>query len=73
MKVCELPAVEQVAAVIHHGSFTTLKQAYQALFQWIEANGYQMSGPIRELNLVYERGGDQSKFVTEIQVPVEKQ
>jgi DNA-binding transcriptional MerR regulator len=70
--VSELPGVETMAAVIHHGSFSTLKQAYHALFQWIEANGYQISGPIRELNLAYERGGDQSKFVTEIQVPVEK-
>ena len=70
--VSELPGVETMASVIHHGSFSTLKQAYHALFQWIEANGYQISGPIRELNLAYERGGDQSKFVTEIQVPVEK-
>lgn len=72
-KVSELPGVETMASVIHHGSFSTLKQAYHALFQWIEATGYQISGPIRELNLAYERGGDQSKFVTEIQVPVEKQ
>lgn len=70
--VSELPAVETMASVIHHGSFSTLAQAYHALFQWIEANGYQVSGPIRELNLAYERGGDQSKFVTEIQVPVEQ-
>lgn len=70
--VSELPGVETMAAVIHHGGFSTLAEAYHALFQWIDANGYQISGPIRELNLVYERGGDQSKFVTEIQVPVEK-
>lgn len=70
--VSELPGVETMASVIHHGSFSTLKEAYHALFQWIEANGYQISGPIRELNLAYERGGDQSKFVTEIQVPVAK-
>lgn len=70
--VIELPGVEMMASVIHHGSFSTLAQAYQALFLWIEANGYQISGPIRELNLAYERRGDQSKFVTEIQVPVEK-
>ncbi len=72
VKVEELPAVETMASVIHHGSFSTLNEAYSAIFTWIEANGYRVSGPNRELNLEYERGGDQSKFVTEIQFPVEK-
>lgn len=72
VKVVTLPAVETMASLIHHGSFSTLSQAYEALFKWIEANGYHASGPNRELNLEYERGGDQSKFVTELQVPVEK-
>jgi len=72
VKVGELPAVEAMASVIHHGSFSTLNQAYNAILKWIEINGYHISGPSRELNLEYERGGDQSKFVTEVQFPVEK-
>jgi DNA-binding transcriptional MerR regulator len=72
VKVDELPAVETMASVIHHGSFSTLNLAYNAIFKWVETNGYHISGPNRELNLEYERGGDQSKFVTEIQFPVEK-
>ncbi len=72
VKVGKLPAVETMASVIHHGSFSTLNQAYNAILKWIETNGYHISGPTRELNLEYERGGDQSKFVTEIQFPVEK-
>ncbi|HEX6482802.1 MAG TPA: MerR family transcriptional regulator [Ktedonobacteraceae bacterium] len=72
VKVDSLPAVETMASVIHHGSFSTLNQAYNAILKWIEANGYHISGPNRELNLEYERGGDQSKFVTEVQFPVEK-
>ena len=72
VKVVTLPAVETMATVIHHGSFSTMDQAYKAIFKWIEANGYHVSGPNRELNLEYERGGDQSKFVTELQFPVEK-
>jgi len=71
VKVSELPAVETMASAIHHGSFSTMNQAYNAILKWIEANGYHISGPTRELNLEYERGGDQSKFVTEIQFPVE--
>ena len=73
VRVRELPAVETMASVIHHGPFSTLSQAYSAILTWIEANGYRVSGPNRELNLEYERGGDQSKYVTEIQFPVEKQ
>lgn len=72
VKVIELPAVETMATVIHHGSFSTLNQAYNAMLKWVETNGYSISGTNRELNLEYERGGDQAKFVTEIQFPVEK-
>src|SRR5258708_5335437 len=72
VQVVELPAVETMASVIHHGSFSTLNQAYNAILNWIETNGYHISGPNRELNLEYEPGGDESKFVTEVQFPVEK-
>jgi effector-binding domain-containing protein len=73
VKVVELPAVEAMASVIHHGRFSTMHQAYNAILPWIEANGYHISGPNRELNLEFEPGGDESTFVTEIQFPVEKQ
>ena len=66
----ELPAVETMASVIHHGSFSTMKQAYDVILKWIETNGYQISGPNRELSLVYEPGGDETQFVTELQFPV---
>ena len=72
VKVVELPAVETMASVIHRGPFSTLSQAYNALLQWIDANGYRINGSNRELNLEYERGGDQSKYVTELQFPVVK-
>jgi len=72
VEVVEMPGVEMMAAVIHRGEFSCMKRAYSAVFQWVEANGYRICGPNRELNLEYERGGDQAKFVTEIQFPVEK-
>jgi DNA-binding transcriptional MerR regulator len=72
VKVETLPAVEQMASVVHRGPFATLNEAYNALFEWLGANGYRTSGPGRELNLEYQRGGDQSKYVTEVQFPVEK-
>lgn len=72
VKVVSLPAVETMASVIHHGSFSALHRAYHTILKWIEANGYHMSGPHRELALEYEPGGDESTFVTELQFPVEK-
>ena len=67
-----LPAVESMAATVHHGSFGTIGGAYAALLEWIEANGYRVTGPNREL---YLRGGseqDNPDYVTEIQFPIEK-
>ena len=70
--VYELPAVETMACVIHQGSFSSLGQAYNKLLEWVEQNSYQIVGSTRELYLQYERGGDPSQYVTEIQIPVEK-
>jgi effector-binding domain-containing protein len=72
VQVYELPAVEQMACVVHHGPFATIGQAYQAVVSWIEANGYHITGPCREIYLRYERGGDQKNYVTEVQFPVSK-
>ena len=70
--VYELPAVEKMACLVHRGSFATLGRAYNALLGWVEKNGYQIVGSTREVYLQYERGGEQSQYVTEVQVPVEK-
>jgi DNA-binding transcriptional MerR regulator len=71
ISVEDLPGIE-AASVVHHGPFATLTQAYEAAFNWIAANGYRIAGPSREVYIQYERGGDQSKYVTELQFPVEK-
>lgn len=73
MRVHELPAAT-VAATVHHGSYETIGDAHEAVFRWIEANGYQVAGPDREINL-YNRPPirrDDPTYVTEIQYPVEK-
>lgn len=64
-----------VASVIHHGPFTTIGEAYTALTRWVEANGYRIVGPSREVNLQPPaQAGLQTdpNTVTEIQFPVEK-
>ncbi|MBU1661898.1 MAG: MerR family transcriptional regulator [Chloroflexi bacterium] len=70
----ELPGTE-VAAAIHHGPFATLSEAYEAVLKWIEANGYQINGPSREIYLQppAEMGSQTDPdTVTEVQFPVTK-
>jgi DNA-binding transcriptional MerR regulator/predicted transcriptional regulator YdeE len=73
LKVYELPAAT-VASVIHHGPFSRVSEAYEALLRWIEANGYRKAGPTRELfiHVSVPATREDPSNVTEIQVPVEK-
>lgn len=71
----EVPGHDQVASVIHRGSFQTLRQAYLALLAWVEENGYHVCGPNRDIYLETGAGitrQDDPSYVTEIQVPVKK-
>jgi DNA-binding transcriptional MerR regulator len=74
IKCYQLPAVEQAASTIHHGPFVTISQAYEALIKWIDANGYKIVGPSREIYLRFAKDGSQTDpgTVTEIQFPVAK-
>jgi len=74
VKVQELSGVEMMACTVHHGPFTTIGEAHNAIHKWIENNGYRVNGPERELYLNPAKGGSQTdpKTVTEIQYPVEK-
>jgi DNA-binding transcriptional MerR regulator len=75
VKVRELPKAE-VAYTVHHGDFSGLPRAKQALFAWIEDNGYRRAGPIREIYLHHHpdhaTNEDSPHHITEIQFPVEK-
>ncbi len=73
VKVHALPKVELVASVVHHGPFTTIGEAYQAIAKWIETNGYRCIGAVREIYLQPpQQPGSQidPATVTEIQFPV---
>jgi effector-binding domain-containing protein len=74
VQVHELPGVEMMAYVVHHGPFTTIGEAYTAIMKWIEANGYRCVGPVREVYLREAENVSQTDLntVTEIQFPVEK-
>jgi effector-binding domain-containing protein len=70
VQVYELPST-QVAAVVHQGNFEDFTQGHAALLEWIDANGYQIVGPYREIYIKHEKE-DLSDSTTEIQFPVEK-
>jgi DNA-binding transcriptional MerR regulator/predicted transcriptional regulator YdeE len=73
MRVHELPAAT-VAATVHHGSYATIGQAHEAILTWIEANGYRIAGPDREVYLYNATPIrlDDPSYITELQYPVEK-
>jgi DNA-binding transcriptional MerR regulator len=73
VKVRMLPGIEKMACTIHRGPFTTIGEAYNAIGKWIDASGYRICGPAREIYL-RTSGGSQvdPNTVTEIQFPVEK-
>ena len=70
VKVYELPPT-QVAAVVHQGEFEDFTQGHAALLEWIDANGYKIVGPYREIYIQHEKD-NLSNSTTEIQFPVEK-
>lgn len=72
VRVYDLPAVEQMASVVHTGPFSGVGAAYDALSRWIDANGYRIIGPAREISLAFDPQGDPAQWVTEIQFPVSK-
>ncbi|HEU5100538.1 MAG TPA: MerR family transcriptional regulator, partial [Roseiflexaceae bacterium] len=73
MRVHELPAAT-MAATVHRGSYNSIGEAHEAVLTWIEANGYRIVGPDRELNLYHSMPIrlDDPSYITEIQYPVEK-
>ena len=73
MKPRRLPAVDEMACLTHQGGYDTIGGTYGQLMSWIEAHGYHIAGPPREVYLRGpESGDDPSSYVTEIQIPVGK-
>ncbi|HEY5119604.1 MAG TPA: MerR family transcriptional regulator [Anaerolineales bacterium] len=78
VKFHTLPAVEQAACVVHHGPFTAIGEAYSFLLKWMDSNGYECVGPVREVYLREARHEGSSvsqtdpETVTEVQYPVRK-
>ncbi|MFW6312775.1 MAG: MerR family transcriptional regulator [Spirochaetota bacterium] len=63
--------VPRAACLVHRGPYSTLGESYNALFTWIEQNGYRAVGHPREsyIDGVWNRD-DPQEWRTEVQVPV---
>lgn len=73
IKMTELPAVEQMACLLHKGSYETFHKSFELLAGWLTKNGYEPAGPNREVYLVGPGQGKQPlKYLTKIQLPVVK-
>jgi len=74
IKVYDLPAVNTMLSIVHHGAYNTLNQAYQARLKWMQENAYRYCGPDREIYIKVSNPvrQDDPSYVTEIQIPVEK-
>jgi len=78
VKCHTLPEVVQAACVAHHGPFTTIGDAYGFITKWVDSNGYECIGPVREVYLrpakaEGDRGSQMDpETLTEIQFPVRK-
>lgn len=73
IKVKTLPAVDEMACVVHVGPFSSLSMAYGAMSQYIADNAYEIIAPPRELYLKGEWITDNpNEYFTELQFPVSK-
>ena len=69
-----LPEIRAAACIFHRGSYDTLHQSYVALLNYIEENGYEIAGTIREsyIDGVWNKETEK-EWLTEIQIPVKKE
>jgi DNA-binding transcriptional MerR regulator len=75
LTVRELPAVDTVASVVHHGTIWGIPDAIVALYSWVGKNGLESAGAYRELHHGWRENQTPehelfSEITLEIQLPV---
>lgn len=67
-----LPATE-AACIFHKGSYAEFAYSYEIVLRFVEENGFEVAGPIREsyIDGIWNKE-DESQWLSEIQVPVRK-
>lgn len=68
-----LPEIPEAACIFHRGPYDTLPQSYAVVLGFIEENGFEICGNIRESYIDGIWNKDDSKdWLTEIQIPVRR-
>jgi DNA-binding transcriptional MerR regulator len=72
LRMRELPAVKTMATAVQTGGPDLVFVALGRIAQWIEANGYRMAGPYREIGVELPGSGTFDEMIVEVQMPIEK-
>jgi DNA-binding transcriptional MerR regulator len=72
LRMHELPAVSTMATAVQTGGPGLIFVALGRIAHWIEANGYQIVGPYREVGVEFSRDGPFDDMIVEVQMPVER-
>ena len=70
VKMRMLPAEENVVSAVRIGPFENGYDSYARLGRWVEANGFEITGPAREVFIEPPKPDSQENAVCEIQFPV---
>jgi DNA-binding transcriptional MerR regulator len=73
MRLVELPAVATMATTVQVGGPDLIFGALGRIGRWIEANGYCLAGPYREIGVQLPLGESLDEMVIEVQMPIELQ
>ena len=72
MKCIEIPET-MAACAYHKGSYDSFSKSYERVLRFIEDNGYEVNGPIREsyIDGVWNREKEE-EWLSEVQIPVRR-
>jgi len=72
LRMRELPAVQTMATAVQTGGPDLVFVALGRIGQWIEANGYRIAGPYREIGVELPGSAPFDEMIVEVQMPIEK-
>ena len=73
VKFRRVDGVDTAACLVHRGPYSSLRESYNRLYGWIDAEGWEPAGPAREsyIDGIWNTESD-ADWRTEIQVPIRR-
>jgi DNA-binding transcriptional MerR regulator len=72
LRMRELPAVQTMATAVQTGGPDLVFVALGRIGHWIEANGYRIAGPYREIGVELPGSGIFDEMIVEVHMPIER-